>query len=331
MTQAMPQPSPRPRARPAPVVRVATMMAAKRKLGLLTIWIPTLGTALAIALAFAWGVGPVEIGLLLGMYVVTMAGVEVGLHRQLAHGAFQSPLWLRDLLAIAGSMAAQGRVTYWAATHRRHHVHSDRPEDPHSPHWRMGLEGEQHMGRLRGLWHAHMGNMVTGYPTNVTLFARDLLKDARIARIDRFYFGWVLVGLLIPAALGAIFIGTPTGALEGLLWGGFVRIFLVHHIYFANGSFSHMYGGRPYETGDESTNNPIFAVPTFGSAYQNNHHAFPASALLGLRWYQPDVGMWFIRTFEALGLAWGVRRAPRELVEARRVRKHVHSREKTDG
>lgn len=308
----------RPRGRPAPVIRARSVMDAKRRLGLLTIWIPTLGTAFAITTAFVWGIGAVEIGLLLGMYAITMAGVEVGFHRQLAHKAFRTPLWLRDLLAIAGSMAAQGRASYWAATHRRHHAYSDKPEDPHSPYWRLTKQGEERMGRWRGLWHAHLGNMVTGYPTNVTLFARDLVTDPRIARIDRLYLRWVALGLLLPAALGAVLTGSWIGAVQGFLWGGLVRIFLVHHIYFANGSFSHMYGARPYDNADGSTNNPVFAVPTFGSAYQNNHHAFPTSALLGLRWYEPDVGMWFIRVFELLGLASDVRRVPPEQVASRR-------------
>jgi stearoyl-CoA desaturase (delta-9 desaturase) len=307
------------------VIRASSVMAAKRRLGLLSIWIPTLGTAAAVATAFLWGVGAREIGLLLAMYVFTMAGVEVGFHRQLAHNVFSAKPWLRDLLAIAGSMAAQGRATYWAATHRRHHAYSDQPEDPHSPYWRITPGGAQRMGRIRGLWQAHLGNMVSGYPTNVTLFARDLVRDPRIARIDRLYPHWVLLGLLVPTLIGAALGGSWVGALQGLLWGGLVRIFLVHHVYFANGSFSHMYGGRPFETGDQSTNNPVFAVPTFGSAYQNNHHAFPNSALLGLRWYQPDVGMWFIRAFEALGLAWDVQRAPGPEAQARRLRGSSHA------
>jgi stearoyl-CoA desaturase (delta-9 desaturase) len=64
----------------------------------------------------------------------------------------------------------------------------------------------------------------------------------------------------------------------------------------------------------------VFAIPTFGSAYQNNHHAFPRSALLGFRWYQPDVGMGFIRVFQWLGLAWNVNVPSKKLIESRRRR-----------
>ncbi len=310
----------KPRNKPPPIIESEPVRQAKRRLGLVTIWVPTIGTVLAIASVFVWGFGVLELGLLLGMYVVTMAGVEVGFHRQLSHHAFDSKRPLRLALAIAGSMAAQGRVLYWVATHRRHHVHSDTPDDPHSPHYRKGDSGDERMGRLKGLWHAHMGNMYTGHPTNCTLFARDVVKDRDLAMIDRYYWLWIALGFLIPAVLGGVISASWIGAVQGLLWGGFARIFLVHHVYFANGSFAHMYGGQPYDNKDFSTNNAVFAVPTFGSAYQNNHHAFPSSALLGFRWYQPDVGMWFIRAFRRLGLAWNVKLASEKQIKVRRVR-----------
>ena len=319
MTEPAVQPAPAvARRKPSPVVRSEPVMAAKRRLGLITLWVPTIGTVIAIATAFVWGIGPLEIGLLIGMYVVTMAGVEVSFHRQLSHKAFESKAWLRYALAVAGCMAAQGGPIYWVATHRRHHAHSDRPEDPHSPHYRIGKTGDERMSRLQGLWYAQVGNMVQGLPTNCTLFARDMIRDPMISQIDRHYRLWIALGLVIPAVLGGAIAGTWLGALNGLLWGGFVRMFIVHHIYYANGSFSHMYGGRPYDNKDFSTNNPVFAVPTFGSAYQNNHHAFPGSALLGFRWYQPDVGMGFIRVFRWLGLAWNVNVPSKALIESRR-------------
>ncbi len=308
------------RKKPSPIIESEPVMAAKRRLGLITLWVPTIGTVIAIATAFIWGIGALEIGLLIGMYVLTMAGVEVSFHRQLSHKAFESKSWLRYFLAVAGCMAAQGGPVYWVATHRRHHVHSDTPEDPHSPHYRIGKKGGERMGRLKGLWYAQVGNMYEGLPTNCTLFARDMIRDPMISGINRSYRFWIVVGLLIPSVLGGVISGTWLGALNGLLWGGFVRMFVVHHIYYANGSFSHMYGGQPYDNKDFSTNNPVFAVPTFGSAYQNNHHAFPRSALLGFRWYQPDVGMAFIRVFRWLGLAWNVKVPSKEQIESRRKR-----------
>lgn len=307
--------------RPPAMIEVPSVRAAKRRIALVTIWVPTLGAVAALALALTQGVSLLDIGIFVGMYVLTMMGVEVGLHRLFAHKAFKVGTGLRMFLGVAASMAAQGPVSYWAATHRRHHIYSDTPEDPHSPHVRKHDDGSaDRMSTLRGLWHSQIGNMYTDHATNVAAFAKDLLRDEQVQLLDRTYRVWVLVGLALPALVGGALTGTAMGALTAFLWGGLVRIFVVHHVYFANGSFSHMYGARPYDTGDESTNNYVFGVPTFGSAWQNNHHAFPASAVLGLRWYEPDVGAVFIRAFEILGLAWDVRRPPPPAVRARKAR-----------
>ena len=301
--------------RPNVVIADAGIYRAKKRMALLTIWIPTLGASAAVALAFRNGIGVLELGLLVGMYTLTMMGVEVSFHRQLSHNAFDSPKWVRVLLAIFGSMAAQGGVLYWVATHRRHHIHSDTPDDPHSPYYRMEADGPQKLGRIRGLWHAQLGNMYTDNATNVTLFAKDLLKDPVLIKVNQWYPLWVLIGLAIPTALGGVLGLSWEAAFNGFLWGGLVRIFLVHHVYFANGSFSHMYGARPFDNGDMSSNNLAFAVPTFGSAYQNNHHAFPTSALIGFQWWQIDVGHMFVRAFELLGLAHNVKRATAQQIE----------------
>lgn len=308
--------------RPPPMIEVERVRRAKRAIALVTIWVPTLGTAAALVLAFTRGVGLLEIALLVSMYIVTMTGVEVGFHRFFAHRAFHGNDTVRLLLGIAGSMAAQGPVIYWAATHRRHHLYSDTKEDPHSPHVRKARDGSEQRfrSRLAGLWHSQMGNMYTDHATNVMAFARDLPRDRVTAMVDKHYRTWVALGLVIPTLIGALAAGTWSGAFHGLLWGGLVRIFVVHHIYFANGSFSHMYGGRPFETDDESTNNYVFGVPTFGSAWQNNHHAFPSSAILGFRWYEPDVGGWIIRAGAALGLITDVTWAPTEHAQASKAR-----------
>lgn len=305
-----------------PMIEVASVRRTKRTIALVTILVPTFGTALAIGLAIAYGIGALELGLLVGMYIVTMAGVEVGFHRFFAHRAFKGSGVIRALLGVAGSMAAQGPVLYWAATHRRHHIYSDTKEDPHSPHVRKASDGSEQRfsSRLAGLWHSQMGNMYTDHATNVMAFVRDLPRDRITAFIDRHYRKWVLLGLILPTLIGLAVERSLYGALMGLLWGGLVRICIVHHVYFANGSFSHMYGGRPFKTDDESTNNYVFGVPTFGSAWQNNHHAFPSSAILGFKWYEPDVGGFIIRAMAALGLVTDVVLAPTVQEQARKAK-----------
>jgi stearoyl-CoA desaturase (delta-9 desaturase) len=146
--------------------------------------------------------------------------------------------------------------------------------------------------------------------TNCTLFARDVLRDPQMSWIHRQYVPIVLAGLALPAVIGGVVTGTAMGALQGLLWGGLVRMFLVHHASWANASFSHRYGGRPFVTGDHSANNLFWALPTFGASYQNNHHCFPSSAYLGFHWWQPDVGALCIRVLALLRLVSEVNERP---------------------
>jgi stearoyl-CoA desaturase (delta-9 desaturase) len=143
--------------------------------------------------------------------------------------------------------------------------------------------------------------MYTDHATNCTLFARNVMNDPDLAFMTRRYSLFILIGLLIPLSIGAAASATVMGAVNGFLWGGLVRMFLVQQIYYGSGSVSHMFGGRPFDTGDNSTNNWLLGIPTFGSAYQNNHHAFPTSAMVGLRWYQPDVGMMILRVLQSFG------------------------------
>jgi stearoyl-CoA desaturase (delta-9 desaturase) len=298
--------APRP-PRPSPLILSDEVRRKKRRIAIVTLLVPLSGTVAALALLPWTGFGWLEGGLLAGMYTLTIGGVEVGLHRYFSHAAFKCGRLVKIGLGVTGSMAAQGPIIYWSATHRRHHVHSDTPDDPHSPHWRKGDDGDEHMAMLRGLWQAHVGNMYTDHATNVTLFAKDMMRDPDLAFIDRHYRKWVVLGVLIPAAVGFAVTQTWLGALSGLLWGGLVRMFLGQHCYYANGSFAHMFGPRPFDTGDQSTNNIWFGVPTFGSAYQNNHHAFPSVAFLGFKWFQVDLGAWIIRAMRLVGLVWDVR------------------------
>jgi stearoyl-CoA desaturase (delta-9 desaturase) len=206
------------------------------------------------------------------------------------------------MLAIMGSMAAEGPVIHWVSNHRRHHSYSDRPGDPHSPH----LHGDSVWGQLKGLWHAHVGWLFSKEVTNSLLFSKDLIKDCALLRINRLYWWWVLLGLVIPGVLGGLLTWSWLGILSGMLWGGLVRIFFVHHATWSVNSITHMYGSRPFETNDHSTNNGFLAIITGGEAWHNNHHAFPNSAMLGLSRRQVDFGGWFIRALERTGWIWDV-------------------------
>jgi len=290
------------------------LQATQRRLAWTIILVPFLGTVAAIAFAFYRPVSPADAALLAVMYVLTTLGITVGFHRHFAHRAFQARPALSAARGILGSMAAQGTLVYWVATHRRHHQFAEQGLDPHSPYVHDGKP----IGRWRGFWHSHVGWMLESRMTNTAKFARDLIRDPLLFRVNELYAVWVALGLALPAAVGGALTGSWEGALSGFLWGGMVRLFLAHHMMWASGSTAHMFGTRPFVTADQSTNNALLAIPTLGEGWHNNHHAFPASSRFSLRWWQIDMGGWAIRGFEALGWAWGTHAPSEEMIERRR-------------
>jgi stearoyl-CoA desaturase (Delta-9 desaturase) len=284
------------------------MSVAAQVMNLLAVVLPLLGFMAAFFLLWGWGFGWVQLGLLLGMYLLTALGITVGFHRLFTHRAFETNLVVQFILAALGSMAVEGPLLKWVAFHRRHHQYSDQPQDPHSPHH----GGRGFFGLLRGLWHAHLGWIFQADPPELSRYVQDLHRS-RLVRVTSALFPlWVAIGLLIPAALGGLLSGGWSGALLGLLWGGLARVFLVHHVTWSVNSICHWWGRRPFPAQDESRNNFLFGVLALGEGWHNNHHAFPTSARHGLRWWQIDVSYWLIRALAVAGLAWKVKLPARE-------------------
>jgi stearoyl-CoA desaturase (Delta-9 desaturase) len=241
------------------------------------------------------------------VYPLTGLGITVGFHRHLTHRSFKAKRPVRAALAILGSAAVEGPVVSWVADHRKHHAFSDEPGDPHSPHVD---HGGGLRGTLKGLVHAHLGWLfVHDQRALKTRYAPDLLKDPLIRFVDRTFVLWVLVGLAVPFGLGWAIGGSLHAALTGLLWGGLVRMFILHHVTYSINSLCHFFGRRDFDTGDHSRNLAWLAPLSFGESWHNNHHAFPTSARHGLRRWQVDVSAGVIWLLEKLGLAWDVVRA----------------------
>jgi stearoyl-CoA desaturase (delta-9 desaturase) len=241
-------------------------------------------------------------------YGLTGIGVTVGFHRLLTHRSFKTHRPLRGLLAVLGSAAVEGPLIEWVANHRMHHRFSDRHGDPHSPHVDHG-SGWQ--AALRGLLHAQIGWLFRASAVaSPQRYAPDLLADPLLRWIDRTFLLWVIAGLAAAFGLGVALTGTVAGGLTGLLWGGAVRVMLVHHATFSVNSLCHYFGRQRFDTRDQSRNLAWLAIPTLGEAWHNNHHAFPTSANHGLTRWQLDPSAWLIRALERTGLAWDVIRIP---------------------
>ena len=271
--------------------------------GLVTL-LPFLALFVAGWQMWNWALRPSDLIIFGVLYVLTGLGVTVGFHRLFTHRSFKTTPAVRGVLGALGSAAIEGPLISWVADHRKHHACSDAEGDPHSPHHG---HGDGWRGALKGLYHAHMGWLfIHTQRGSKDRFARDLQRDPVSSFIDRTFFLWAVAGFLAAFALGWGISGELVGGLTGMLWGGLVRMFVLHHLTYSINSLCHMFGRRPYETGDESRNLAWLALPTFGEAWHNNHHAFPTSARHGLGRWQVDPSGLVIRGLERAGLAWDV-------------------------
>jgi stearoyl-CoA desaturase (delta-9 desaturase) len=278
--------------------------------------LPFVGLIAAIVLLWNRAIGPLEVALLASLYVLTALGVTLGYHRMFTHRAFESSRTFRAIVAICGSMAVQGSVITWVADHRKHHTFTDQEGDPHSPH----LAGPGFWGAIKGLWHAHVGWLFESVGTaERERFASDLLKDGVLRVIDKLFFLWVGLSFAIPFALGWMIGGGLGAALTALLWGGFVRVFLLHHVTWSINSVCHFFGRKRFAIEDESRNVFWLAPLSMGEAWHHNHHAFPTSAFHGLsRWERvADPTGLLIWLLEKLGIVWNVVRVSPERQQAK--------------
>jgi stearoyl-CoA desaturase (Delta-9 desaturase) len=287
------------------------MTRTHKIVNLIGVALPFVALIAAIALLWNRAIGPLELSLLIGTYVITCLGVTIGYHRMFTHRAFESSRTFRAVIAVLGSMAVEGSVITWVADHRKHHAFTDQEGDPHSPH----LSGPGLMGAIKGLWHAHIGWLFETVGTSDReRFAPDLVKDRALQVIDKLFFLWIVLSFAIPFAIGWIVGGGLGAALTALLWGGFVRVFLLHHVTWSINSICHFFGRKRFDVEDESRNVFWLAPLSMGEAWHHNHHAFPTSAFHGLRWWErisdpSGVVIWML---EKLGIVWNVVRVSPE-------------------
>jgi len=251
------------------------------------------------------------------MYMATGLGITVGFHRYFTHRSFQTSRPMRAVLAVLGSAAIEGPIISWVADHRKHHTFADQEGDPHSPHVDHGVGWR---GAFKGLLHAHVGWLFIHTQRGLRRrYARDLVDDPIVNFVDGKFLVWAVGGLVAAFALGWAIGGSLYAGLTGLLWGGAVRMLVVHHVTFSINSLCHFFGRRRFETEDESRNLLWLAPFSFGESWHNNHHAFPTSAEHGMRKWEIDPSALVIRAMEKAGLVWDVVRVDRERQERRKA------------
>jgi stearoyl-CoA desaturase (delta-9 desaturase) len=242
----------------------------------------------AIAVGWSWA----ALGWLVGGYAVRMFAITAGYHRYFAHRTFKTSRVFQFILAILAMSSAQRGVLWWAAHHRHHHRYSDEPEDVHSP-------------KQRGFWWSHV-QWLLGSRHVATDFDRvkDFARYPELRALNR-------IDLLVAVAWGFVlyFIGGPTA----LFWGHFVALVAAWHATFFINSLAHVWGTRPYPTGDTSRNNALLALMTFGEGWHNNHHHYQRSARQGFFWWQIDITYYVLLLLEKLRIVWEVQGVPRHV------------------
>jgi len=240
------------------------------------------------------------VGLAVASHYLRMLGITAGLHRHMAHRAFETNRPVRFVLAGLATMAMQKGPLWWAGTHVLHHRLADREGDPHSP-------------ARDGFYHAHIGWFLDSTrwdrvdPENPVV--KHFSRYPEIRWLDA-YFG--VPPLLLAIGLFAL------GGLRWLVWGFCVPTVTLAHATFAINSVNHMVGSRRFETPDDSRNNAATALLTLGEGWHNNHHRYQRAARNGFYWWELDLAWWFIRLLRATGLAWDVREVPARVYEEAR-------------
>ena len=210
-------------------------------------------------------------------YLLSGFGITAGYHRLFTHRSFKTYPLIRGMFAVLGSTAIQGSVPDWVADHRKHHAYADEAGDPHSPH--VGHKG----GPIRGFVHSHFGWLFADEKASRHRYVPDLLDDPVVMAVHRrFALIVVLSYFVAPFTAGLIAARKLRGALGAFLWGGAMRVFFVHHATWSVNSVCHLWGKRPFETRDQSRNNPLVALVGLGEGNHHNHHAFPRAAKHGL-------------------------------------------------
>jgi stearoyl-CoA desaturase (delta-9 desaturase) len=230
-----------------------------------------------------------RLGLAAAVYAVQMFAITAGYHRYFSHRAYRTSRAFQLLLAVLGTLTVQKGALWWAAHHRDHHRHSDAEEDVHSP-------------VRRGFWWSHVGWILSERHDRTKLDrVRALARYPELVWLDR----W---GLALTVAWAAGFF--LAGGLPALLWGFFVPVAVSWHVTFCINSLAHVVGTQRYPTGDDSRNNPVLALLTFGEGWHNNHHFYPSAANQGWFWWELDLSWYALRLLAAMRVVWDLRTPP---------------------
>lgn len=230
-------------------------------------------------------------------YFATGMSITGGYHRLFAHNSYEANTFVKCMYLFFGAAAFQNSVKKWAIDHRVHHRYVDLDTDPYSIN--------------KGFWYAHFLWMCEKTDNRDTPryknYGRDFEKDPLVMWQDKHY---VLLASFASFGFPAL-IGLAMGSwVGGLLFGGLLRMVIVHHFTFFINSACHYWGWQPYTDTNTAKDNGFLALFTYGEGYHNFHHIFHNDYRNGIRWYHFDPTKWMIKSMSYLNMVYNLKKTP---------------------
>ena len=261
-----------------------------------------------------FGISFFEIGILFLMYIASGLSITAGYHRLFSHRSHSASWPLRLFYAVFGAAAFQNSAIKWCSDHRRHHLKTDTEEDPYTI--------------MRGFFWAHMGWVMISEKEEKIEHVKDLQADPILVWQDKHIFKiGAFAGIIFPGLIGLLIIGGFSGFLGGLIWGGLVRLVIVHHGTFLINSGAHYWGKQNYSTKNTSRDSPILSLLTFGEGYHNFHHTFQSDYRNGHRWYHWDPTKWWIKIFSFIKITKNLNKVPNWSIENAKMKTSYEHKE----
>ena len=268
---------------------------------------PLLAISSVVFYSLNYGISWAEPIIFVGFYLASGLSITAGYHRLFSHRTHKAAWPMRLFYALFGAAAFQNSAIKWCSDHRRHHLKTDEEEDPYTV--------------KKGFMWAHMGWVMVDQGEEIVEHVEDLQADKILAWQDRniFLIGF-LVGIVLPGAVGFLALGGIHGFLGGMIYGGFLRVVIVHHATFLINSAAHTWGTQPYSTANTSRDSPLLSFFTFGEGYHNFHHTFQADYRNGHKWYHWDPSKWWIKVASWFGMTKDLHKIPPKSIESKRMK-----------
>jgi stearoyl-CoA desaturase (delta-9 desaturase) len=207
---------------------------------------------------------------LLGYFLYGCLGIVVTYHRYLTHKSYNTNPLLVKLFSLLGCFGGTGSPLAWVAIHINHHLKSDKPEDPHSPLYK-GV-------KIFAL------NYVNEVDKDTKWRMRSLVTDRYQQFLHRYYFAIIIAYSILLFIIGGfylmIFFHWTPAAITAIMSN------VVNYV----GHKPNWWGGyRSYNLNDQSSNNWLWAIPSWGESWHNNHHRFPKDYTFKKQWWEIDL------------------------------------------